>query len=416
MRARSLVVGLLLVLGSAAPSARGEDALAWESFPVLRATEMIEPALREGPGFRVHDAAVSDAFVATWELETPYGLFLCPSLRLLQVRVRELAAIQRAAAAAPEDEVLRGAQSRLLDIPTAAVKLVEDPLATLEGVGKGAERTLGRVGDLFSKRKKTKYEDGGVDAFLFSAEKRKVAAELGVDVYSTNSKLQSFLGDIAKARRAGGFAVDLAKSAVPGGAGTALSGLSTVGDLTTLLRDLTPAELDRVADDKLTRAGVDAFLRRQFLSTRALSPRHRTTISAAVEALAGVRDLDALVSAACESQTEVQALLHEEQAAYFVRQHRSDDPLVSLDASGGLVAGFCRSGRMLVCAPVDVLPLVPDVVSAADALLAMPAAAGATSRTVWINGRVTPKAAAYLASRGFSVEQDGRIVPAAALR
>ena len=258
-----LVVLTLSLLGAAGPRPASAGP---EPFPPARAAEDLPPTLRSGDGFKVRDAGISDAFLTTWEMESDYGLFLCPSSRLLEVRVREVSVMAKLAKSNPEDEVVKGLQNGLVAIPTSVVRIVEDPVAVGEGVVTGAKRTLGRIGDAFGKRKATGYEDSGADAFLFSSEKRKVAAELGVDVYSTNSKLQEMLTGVAKARRAGGFGVDLAKSAVPGGAGTALSGLSFTSDMTSLLRDRTPAELDTM------RAIKHAFDPRGTLSPGVLLP------------------------------------------------------------------------------------------------------------------------------------------------
>jgi hypothetical protein len=200
--------------------------------------------------------------------------------------------------------------------------------------------------------------------------------------------------------------VDLAKMAIPGGAGMAVSGLSTTSDMTTLLRDRTPAELDDAADDAMAKAGVDAALRRRFLATRALSPRHRTVISGVLARLGGVANAGALVAAASESRTEAQAFLHEDQALALLARQGPADPIVALDAAGGIVAAFARSGAMVVPVPVDVVARVPEVEAAADALLAMPGADRAPSRTLALAGTATPAALAYLRSRGFEVVQN----------
>lgn len=388
------------------------DAPSAEPWPPARAAERLDAPRRAGDGYRTRDEGRTEAFLTTWELETDYGLFLCPSNRLLEIRVREVAAIRALLKSAPQDEVVKGLQSRVADVPTAMVRLVEDPVETVEGVAEGAKRTLGRVGDLFGGRKQTKYEGGGADAALFAAEKRKVASELGVDVYSTNSKLQTVLDEVAKARRAGGFGVDLAKLAIPGSAGAALSGLSTTSDLTSVLRDRTPAEIDRMADEAMSKAGVMPQLRRQFLNNRWLSPRHRASIAGALGRLAGVGNPGALVAASVETRSEPQALLHEQQAQHLALLHASADPIVALDSTGGLVAAFTRSGAMHVPVPVDVIALVPEVDAAVDALLAMEGAAAATSRTIWTTGTVTPAATERLKARGFAVVPDGRLAPA----
>ncbi len=404
--------GLLLAAASlAAPGvARSDDPPAGtEPWPPARAAEALDPVLRSGEGYRVREEGRTDAFLTTWELETDYGLFVCPSRRMLEVRVHEVAAMRALLkSGGDEAQFLSGLQTRVADVPTAMVKLVEDPVGTLEGAAEGAKRTLGRVGDMFGKRKATKYEEGGVDSALFAQEKRKVAAELRVDVYSTNSKLQTVLGEVAKARRAGGFGVDLAKMAIPGFAGTAVSGLSTTSDMTSMLRDRTPAEIDRIVGEKFAKAGVMPQLTRQFLANPWLSPRHRTTISDAVGRLAGIGNPGALVAAAVETRTEAQALLHEEQALFLASRLTAPDPVVRLDVTGGVVVAFTASGAMLVPVPVDVVALAENVDAVLDALLAMDGADAAPSRVIESTGRATPRAVERLKARGFAFVPDGR--------
>lgn len=393
----TLVMPLTLGAAEAGP--------AYEPFPPARASQTLPPDLQRQAAFTVRENGTTEAFLTRWDLESQYGLFTCPSRRLLEVRIREIRAMATVIASDPSNEALKGLQSGLAAIPTAAVNLIEDPVGTFEQAAEGAKRTLGRVGGLFSKRKSTDYEDKGAESFVIASEKRKVAAELGVDVYSSNPKLQQFLSEIAKARRAGGLAVDLAKMAIPGGAGTAVSGLSTTSDMTALLRDRTPAELDDAADDAMSKAGVDAGLRRRFLATRVLSPRHRTVISGVVARLAGVSNVGALVAAAAESRTEAQAFLHEDQSLALLRLHGTGDAIAALDAVGGIVVAFTRSGAMVVPLPVDVIALVPEVEVAANALLSVPGADRAPSRTLSLAGTATPAAIAYLRSRGFEIVQ-----------
>jgi len=410
-RSPRLAAGLLLAAACLATPgvARSDDPPGSEPWPSVRATEALDPVLRSGEGYRVREEGRTDAFLTTWELETDYGLFVCPSRRLLEIRVREVAAMRALLkSGGDEAQFLSGLQTRVADVPTAMVKLVENPLGTVEGAAEGAKRTLGRVGDMFGKRKETKYEAGGVESALFAQEKRKVAAELRVDVYSTNTKLQTILDEVAKARRAGGFGVDLAKMAIPGFAGTAVSGLSTTSDMTSVLRDRTPAEIDRIAGEALGKAGVMPQLTRQFLANPWLSPRHRATISDAVGRLARVGNPGALVAAAVESRTEAQALLHEEQALFLASRLTVPDPVVRLDVTGGIVVAFTASGAMLVPVPVDVVALAENVDAVLDALLAMDGADAAPSRVIEATGRATPRAVERLKARGFVFVPDGR--------
>jgi hypothetical protein len=65
----------------------------------------------------------------------------------------------------------------------------------------------------------------------FSDAKRKVAIDLGVDPYTTNTVLQHELDGIAWASFAGGLTVKVATMPIGGGAGAALTVTELSGDI-----------------------------------------------------------------------------------------------------------------------------------------------------------------------------------------
>jgi hypothetical protein len=121
-----------------------------------------------------------------------------------------------------------------------------------------------------------------------SEAKRKIAYDLGVDVYSSNRVLQNELDGLSKAQALGSLGVS---AAIPYGGGTVV-GISrmsqTAGDVNRLLRDETPSGLRNLNERKLQAMGVDRSLTERFLNTTQLSPRHKTMIVASLERLSGV--------------------------------------------------------------------------------------------------------------------------------
>jgi len=398
------VVGLASILG-AAGAVRAEDAApTFETGgPTISAKELLEPDQLTGPGWTVRDAVHVSGVLGTFEIESKFGLFVCPSRRLAIERIREITVMGRVAKKDSNDEFLKSLGNRLEQVPNGLVELVKDPEGSLDEMGKSAERTFGRVKDLFGGHKKTKYEDGGAEQMLIAGEKRKLAAELGVDPYSTNPKLQSMLGEIAKARAGGKFAVDLASMALPGAIGMVKSVTTFRDDAKSLLRDKTPAELDRINDERLAKMGVPPYVRTPFLGQVWLSPRHKTVIVAALGRLQGTADVAAFCSACLATKDEAQAFLHEEQAGILADHHASIEALTRLDAAGGLVLAFTASGRVVAPLPVDRISWSEEVEDVAQGVLARPGVREAPVRQLLVTGLVTERGSERLRALGFVV-------------
>jgi hypothetical protein len=374
----------------------------------VTAAEVLRTDVLQGPHHKVRQNVVADDFLYRFEMESDYGLFTATGKRMAAERAKEVEAIARLLAMDGGGEAAKALAGRLKALPTAAVELVKDPVGSVEAMGQGVGRTLGRVGDFFGSRKATAYEGqaaSGADDALFGADRRKLAFEMDVDPYSTNPKLQTCLTEIARARRAGTFGVDLAGMAVPGGAGIALSVVKMRDDVKGLLRDHTPAELDRLNDEKLAKRGVPAYLRREFAAARALSPSHRTAIAVGAERLEGVSEVGALIAASLTATDEAHAMFQAQQAALLAYQHVRVEPVKSLDVLGTLVVATLASGRLAVYAPVDFVSWTPAVEKAARGLLSLPAAATAPSRDLYLTGKASPRAAAALQAMGFTLRE-----------
>ncbi|MDF1701416.1 MAG: hypothetical protein P1V36_09705, partial [Planctomycetota bacterium] len=239
---------------------------------------------------------------------------------------------------------------------------------------------------------------------LVAAQKRRLAAELKVDVYSTNPKLQQLLDDVATARYAGEMTVSLASYAIPGGAGTAVySAASYNADIVQILADKTEEELIAHNGKLLRGLGVHAFVVRKFFETPHLSPRHETSITAAMGTMRGVQGLGAVAEAATEVVDETRALLQEQQALALAYYHQHREPLAELQADGGIVVARTRSGRAVVMGPVDLL--WHDAASSAvlAALARVPLMRAARQRDLEIKGRVTQRFVDAAKAQGFRV-------------
>ena len=400
------IVALVCVASSsfAVHPVRADDASGYEVPAPVTTADILRPDVLAGPRHRVRPTAAPVDFLYLFEMESDYGLFKVEGRRLLAERAKEVETLAKLLAMDQGGEFMKSLGGRVTALPGAAVELVTDPKGSVEAMGKGMDRTLGRVGDLFGGRKKTESEGSGIDDALFGQEKRKLAYELDLDPYSSNPRLQTVLDEVARARGAGRLALDAASYAVTGPASYALSVVKMRDDVKGLLRDHTPAELDRLNDKKLERRGVAPYLRRAFAAHRSLSPTHRTAIAAAIAALEGVADAGPVVAASLTAEDEPSALVRAQQAVLLAHHHQGRERLRALDVLGGVVVAFTASGRAVVYTAVDVVPWTEAIDRVARALLAIEGVAAAPSRDLYATGLVTPRATTELGRLGFAVQ------------
>lgn len=382
-----------------AGAARAEPAAEPESPPTRSAADVLPEALRAGPHHRVEDTVGAAYGLDRFRVTTPNGTYDVLSRRLLEIRVREIETMATVVGMDGAPEFLRSLGQSLAALPTGAVELVTHPGRSFAKVGRGLGKTWNRLGDAFRSRPRSVYEDPSAANVFQGDEKRKLAAELGLDVYSTNPRLQAFLNQIASARAGGNLSVDLASFALPVVGYVAVTTSKWRADAQRLLRDHTPIELDRINAHIWMDLGVSRARWLPFFRQRWLSPRHRTVITAAAKEMRGALNLGALAEAATTAQSEVGALMQEQQATRLAHHHATVEPLARLERVQYLVVARTKGGAHLAYVPLDLVAWDTGTAALATALRdAMPGAA-----RLHVVGRVTPRARSELEALGFEV-------------
>jgi hypothetical protein len=145
---------------------------------------------------------------------------------------------------------------------------------TVENVGKGGG---GDIGD--GSRMK--------DAIGYSDKKRKIALEMGIDPYTTNSVLQKQLDDLAWASWAGGFSFSVATLPISGAAGAGLTVTNVNSTVEDLLREKSPSELEQINRATFCAMGASASDTERILPGGAFTPTQATTFAVHLKALKG---------------------------------------------------------------------------------------------------------------------------------
>jgi len=403
------IVTLAAVLPLLGSSARAEDGAGYEQPPRNSAERILAEPLRKGPHHAVRSPVELRRFLDRYELESPYGLFRVSSRRLLEIRVHEVETIARVVDMEGAPEGLRALGRSLGRLPGAVVEIVLHPIDSAEKIGQGLEKTWGRIEDLFRDRRRSVYEASAAGNAFSGDEKRHLAAELNLDVYSTNPRVQEFLDEIAGWRAAGNLTLDVATFALPLVGYLAVNTTKWRADVQRLLRDKSPAELDRHNAAVLLGLGIPREVVARFLRNDWLSPRHRSVITGALSQMKGVEHLGAALEAASSARDEVGALYQEQQAVLLAHHHEHERPFAALERVRHVVVGRTKSpSSLVVMLPADQLYWMEDFDHLIQEIQALARNEAQVRTHVYTTGRITPRARQALGERGVTIESDYR--------
>jgi len=314
----------------------------FEEPPHPKASEALPPRLLKGPNHSVRDDVSMQRFMLRFTMESKLGIQEVTSKRLLDIRAREA-------------EIM----SRVVHM-------------------KGGSEFL-------------------EDAY-YGDEKRKLAADLKLDAYSSSPQVQAFLDRISSARAGGSLGVDLASLALPVVGFMAVTTTRWRADAERLLRDKTPTELTKHNARVLEKLGIAQETRLAFLRHPALSPRHKTVITTALEQMAGAKNLGVVLEATALARDEVGALYHEQQAILLSHWHTDVEALTALERVRHVVIARTAGGNRIAFMPADQVYWMAPFQELADELRTV-----VGTGTLYVTGRVTPMAQTQLAQRGLTV-------------
>ncbi|MGD0826913.1 MAG: hypothetical protein ABSA09_02355 [Desulfobaccales bacterium] len=372
-----------------------------------RASEVLPPNLRSGTHFRVQDRVAADGYMLRFTVNSDYGTFPVTGEYGLRKLIKEIQAIASLKKTSKGEAFVQGARGKAQETVEFGANLVVNPGETLASVPEGVAKLFDNLGTGLQKPREPRRDTVAAQLLNVSDAKRKIAYDLGVDVYSSNRVLQNELDGLSKAQALGSLGVS---AAIPYGGGT-LVGISrmsqTAGEVNRLLRDESPSGLRNVNERKLQAMGVDRSLTERFLNSTQLSPRHKTVIVASLEKLSGARGRDVFINFALQATDEASANFMQNMAEILAAYQQTVSPIQEITAPG-IILARAANGTVLIPFPLDygVWTVRAERV-VKNTLAGYKTPSGNPARfELWVTGAVSPLARRQLEAQGIKVVEN----------
>jgi hypothetical protein len=284
-------------------------------------------------------------------------------------------------------------------------EIVRNPIGTVKKVPEGASRFFGKVkGFLSQDQDESDQESSPTEAikgFLgVDDAKRKLAARLGVDVYSRNQTLQEELDRVASAIAGGGVAFDIGTLPIGRAAGIGLTAIGIQQTVDGLINDSSQDSLRKWNEQKLSQLGANRDVITEFVNHPWYTLRQQTIITTALSKTE--IDPTIFLEAANKALTDEDGRYFENVAELLAAYVQKATPLQSFRLQDGLIYAVDRNGVLVVPVSLDYAIWTATVAQRVDSL------AGLIGRDpdiksvqIWTDGQASERIKAELIKRAI---------------
>ena len=235
------------------------------------------------------------------------------------------------------------------------------------------------------------------DLIGYSSVKRRLAAELQVDPFSSNEVLQEDLDDVTWAVFAGGATIDLAMSQTPMAASLAVKATRRIDSAASAAWEIPAPTLLKASADALEAMGLTPAEAEALAWHPSCTLTHKTALVGALAGLEGVSGRDDFSRLATRAGDEIECRFYRETAELIWSYHTQRRPLKALAVKGDSVEMTDVDGRV-------VLPLRADyVVWTRDTESTVAALPRSGKRSLWVSGRASGRSLQALGQQGVRV-------------
>jgi hypothetical protein len=254
-------------------------------------------------------------------------------------------------------------------------EIVRDPVSAVKKVPQGASRFFGKVKGFFSDDEddtSQKPSAGETIKGLLGVddEKRKLAAHLGVDVYSRNQTLQEELKRVASATAGGGLAFDIGTLPIGGAVGIGLTVIGIQQTVDSLINNSSPDSLRKWNEQTLAKLGANPDLTSQLLNHPWYTLRQVTIVTASLDKT-GINP-ELFLKSANEALTDQDGRYFEQVAQLLAAYSQKVAPLQSFRLQDAVLCAMDSNGNLVVPVSLDYAIWTATVAQRVDDLAHVP--------------------------------------------
>ena len=391
----------------------------FEQGVTLHASELLPAELLQGVSYRVRDQVTTDGFMATFEIDSDFGLFTATGVPQAYQRLGEIRAIRKLVDTSKSDLFAEGLK-RSIEQPIDAVKnIVAHPVEAVKQAPATVGHFFSKIGSSISRgaekaqRRAAGAKENNTDAGTVAMEAGKgignaaknvagfdkakldTARQLGVDPYSDNPRLQEEMDKVTWAFFAGGLPLRIGAAVASAGVAVAATNMIGIPEDTYALTQSELAHRDEqsLIAMKVTGEDIKAFQSSDALST---TRRHRLVTSLAAMPKTGGRGNVIRLANSCTTAAQADFLINA-MAILAGRQRAGAADYASLKVLGRLPGATTTAGILEVPAPVDYVTWTEQVAGFAqrDDL-------GDAPKAMVHTGTLSPAATAGFAAAGWT--------------
>ena len=327
-----------------------------ESYPVLNSNKILGPEYLSSTYHRVDSIDIKDDYY-NFQIESNIGSYKIISLALLKKRINEIIKLSQAIDqyAQQDDEFSDDLRSQLSVSGDSAVEILSSPFKTARKLASQLTSNLDATlegEDPFVREQNNRYLSREPDDVTTARHKRNVAFQLGLDMYSSNYKVQSFLNTVANARAAGKISAGV-------GLNNSFANIQKRNELdikiSYILKNKSISELNEYNVNALLKLGINKRLIKAFIEHSVLSPTNKTTITSYLSDMGIVARLDSYIEVVLTANDEVTALSYEQLSKMLLRYYNEIEKFSAFYNYKGRAAVLTESRRIVFFDCADLL-------------------------------------------------------------
>lgn len=355
--------------------AEAGDRLPKEAAPTLRASDLLVSEVLRGPGYELEEFVQVEHYKYFFKIRTEWGLISAHGLQMLELKLREIQAIDNARQRAHDQPFVQGVFSAVKNSAEGAKALLVEPNGALLRSRANGSATV-----------RWKFDPN--DRRAGGEGRRRLAVDIGCDPETNNPLLKNLLDGLAVRKGVEGLAAQVGLPPILPG----LSLLALSGEIKELVASTSPHEVNSQIEGELASLGIPEPIRSQFCHEVNYSTTQRLLLLQQLRPLREVKNLHLLVEGAVEARNEADGLAVVQELRLLNEIHQRDQ--IREVSNIGLPLASTRTGKLVIVCAADYVTHTREL---ADAITTHRRDFPKTPTVFYTSGRVSA-----LAKRAFA--------------